>query len=138
MQSENLKLEEIVGWTGGKKLGTKKDSFNFIGTDSRDDLTGKLFIPLRGDMFDAHDFIKSAIDKGATGVLVDRKSKKPVSAEVYSSITAIEVDDTLLALQKIAHGYRKKLNKKMDIKMKKLNNLHLLKYVLVVVVLVVV
>mgnify|MGYP001010037530 FL=1 len=58
MQSESLKLDDILKWTGGKLVNKVKDSFDFIGTDSRADLKEKLFIPLRGDAFDGHQFIQ--------------------------------------------------------------------------------
>lgn len=113
MQNEFLALADILSWSRGKLINKKNETFDFIGTDSRSNLTGQLFIPLRGDSFDAHDFIKGAIEKGSTGVLFDKKTKAPVDLSVIKSVTAIEVEDTLLALQEIAQGYRKKLNKKI-------------------------
>ncbi len=113
MQNENLSLEDILKWSRGKLVNKKAEAFDFIGTDSRSDLTGKFYIPLRGDSFDAHDFIKGAIEKGALGVLSDNKAKAPVQAAAFKAVTLIEVDDTLLALQEIAQGYRKRLNKKI-------------------------
>ncbi len=115
MQKETLKLDDVVAWTRGKLLNNAKAtlaaSFDFVGTDSRSDLTGKLFVPLRGDVFDAHDFINTAIEKGCTGVLFDRKSKTPLKLDLDGPIALIEVEDSLLALQELAQGYRKKLKK---------------------------
>lgn len=110
MQNESLKLDDILKWTGGKLITKVKDHFDFIGTDSRTDLAGKLFIPLRGDAFDGHQFIKTAIEKQSGGVIFDTKSKEAIALD-RSSVTLIQVDDTLKALQDIAQGYRKKLNK---------------------------
>ena len=115
MENESLSLEDAVTWTRGKLVNNTKaklvSSFDFIGTDSRSDLTKKLFVPLRGDVFDAHDFIHSAIEKGCTGVLFDNKSKTPLKLDLDGPIALIEVEDTLLALQEMAQGYRKKLKK---------------------------
>jgi UDP-N-acetylmuramoyl-tripeptide--D-alanyl-D-alanine ligase len=111
MQSEYLKLDDVLNWSKGKLINKKKDTFDFIGTDSRADLAGKLFIPLRGDSFDGHSFIKMAVDKGCAGVVFDSKSKVPVEFDKNGPATLIRVEDTLQALQDIAHGYRKKLNK---------------------------
>ncbi len=115
MQQETLKLDDVLAWTRGKLVNSDKatlaSSFDFVGTDSRSDLNGKLFVPLRGDVFDAHDFINTAIEKGCTGVLFDRKSKKSLKLNLDGSVALIEVEDSLLALQELAHGYRKKLNK---------------------------
>lgn len=111
MQNESLKLEDILIWTRGMAVATHNDSFDFVGTDSRADLTGKLFIPLRGDNFDGHDFIKMAYEKGCAGILFDNKSKQQPALDKNWPVTLIQVDDTLQALQDIAYGYRKKLNK---------------------------
>tara|TARA_B110001454_G_scaffold219111_1_gene250084 strand:- start:93506 stop:94936 length:1431 start_codon:yes stop_codon:yes gene_type:complete len=110
MQSESLKLDDVLKWTGGKLVHKAKDTFDFIGTDSRADLKEKLFIPLRGDAFDGHQFIKTAIEKQCSGVIFDLKSKDPVAFD-KTAVTLIQVADTLKALQDISHGYRKKLNK---------------------------
>lgn len=112
MQNESLKLDEILKWTGGNLINKVKDSFDFIGTDSRADLKEKLFIPLRGDAFDGHQFIQMAMDKGCNGVIFDSKTKDPTKFDVKAT-TVIQVDDTLKALQDISHGYRKKLNMKI-------------------------
>lgn len=110
MQNESLKLDDILKWTGGQLVNKVKDTFDFVGTDSRAELKEKLFIPLRGDEFDGHQFIKMAIEKQCNGVIFDAKSKDPFSFD-KSAVTLIQVDDTLKALQDISHGYRKKLKK---------------------------
>lgn len=113
MQNEFLKLAEILQWSKGKLIHEKRDTFDFIGTDTRADLSGKLFIPLRGESFDGHSFLKIAVDKGCAGIIFDRKSQELIQIEQNSQVTLIEVEDTLHALQEIAHGYRKKINKKI-------------------------
>ncbi|OYZ23812.1 MAG: hypothetical protein B7Y39_03565 [Bdellovibrio sp. 28-41-41] len=110
MQNESLKLDDILRWTGGKLVHKVKDTFDFIGTDSRAELKDKLFIPLRGDAFDGHHFIKMAIEKQCSGVVFDMKAKDPVDFD-KSAVTLIQVEDTLKALQDISQGYRKKLKK---------------------------
>lgn len=106
-----LQLDDVLTWSAGKLLNRAHDSFDFIGTDSRVNLKDKLFIPLRGDLFDGHMFIKAAIENGCSGIIFDRKSNPKIAIDPNSHVTHIEVDDTLLALQAIAHGYRRKLNK---------------------------
>lgn len=108
MPNESLKLDDILSWTKGTLLNKNKEIFDFIGTDTRADMTGKLFIPLRGDAFDAHGFIQAAVEKGCAGIIFDKKTfdVKPVTG-----VTMIEVSDTLEALQNLASGYRKKLGK---------------------------
>ncbi|MBL7544913.1 MAG: UDP-N-acetylmuramoyl-tripeptide--D-alanyl-D-alanine ligase [Bdellovibrionaceae bacterium] len=111
MQNELLKLEDVVHWTKGTLILKNSEQFDFIGTDSRVDLTGKLFVPLRGDSFDGHQFIHKAIENGCAGIIYDRKSKASLSLDKSVPVTLIEVEDTLSALQSLAQGYRKKLNK---------------------------
>ena len=46
-------------------------------TDSRTTRPGDLFVALRGDRFDAHDFISEAIDGGASAVLCSESNSQP-------------------------------------------------------------
>ena len=65
-------------------------------TDSRDVQPGDLFIALRGERQDGHDFIVEAVARGATAVMVER----PVSGA--ANATVFQVDDCLAALQRLA------------------------------------
>ena len=49
------------------------DSIDFIdvSTDSRSIGPGTLFVALRGEKFDGHDYVAAALEKGATAALVD-------------------------------------------------------------------
>ena len=56
-------------------LGTKNDSRAGIGsvtTDSRETESGALFIALKGERFDGHDYIPQAIARGAAAVIAER------------------------------------------------------------------
>lgn len=110
MRNESLKLDDILKWTGGKLINKVNDTFDFIGTDSRVELKDKVFIPLRGEAFDGHQFIQLAIEKHCGAVIYDSKSTEPYKFDT-SSVTMVCVPDTLKALQDIAQGYRKKLGK---------------------------
>ena len=108
---KNFELKFILQATGGKALSQPHSNFHGVGTDTRKDLTGQLFLALKGEQFDAHQFILKAIDQGATGVLVHE-----VSAELsalQSKVTIIQVPDTLEALQDLARAIRKKLKTKV-------------------------
>ena len=55
------------------KINIKENiKFNNVIIDSRDNLKGSLFIPIKGQNFDGHDFIKQALDKGANASLINR------------------------------------------------------------------
>ena len=74
------------------------NKFNGVSGISIDDRTvqpGELFIALKGDKFDGHDFIKSAIKKGAGGVLVS-------NIQLAKQYDGLLVDDTNKALKNIA------------------------------------
>jgi UDP-N-acetylmuramoyl-tripeptide--D-alanyl-D-alanine ligase len=74
--------------------------FTSVTTDSRAIEAGCLFVALKGETFDGHQFVEQAIASGATGVLVSREVSAPSNACV------LRVDDTLVALQEIAKAHR--------------------------------
>lgn len=101
----NLTTEEIIKATGGKLLsGDLKSSEHFRGVsiDSRTISDGEIFFTLRGQRFDGHDFLKEALLKG-DGAVVDIEPQ-----EVSERKVIIYVEDTLRALQDLAHFLRLK------------------------------
>jgi UDP-N-acetylmuramoyl-tripeptide--D-alanyl-D-alanine ligase len=72
-------------------------------TDTRSDLQNKLFFCLKGPNFDANQFAKQALAKGASHVVSDDQRYK---GEHGISV----VDDALTALQCLAHHHRQQLN----------------------------
>lgn len=79
-----------------------------VSTDSRDMENNKLFIPLIGDNFNGHNFLKSAIDNGAVAALWQEDQIAP---EI--ELPLIYVKDTLDALQNLAKAYRESLDIKV-------------------------
>lgn len=75
--------------------------------DSRKNLKGSLFIAIKGEKYDGHDFVSAAVKKGAGAVLID---KKWYSRFRSLDITLITVEDTVKALGQIAAIWRDKLN----------------------------
>ena len=61
------KLAEIVGFNG--RLAEVE--IERVVTDSRKVQTGDLFVALKGENFDGHDFVKDVLDKGAVLVMVE-------------------------------------------------------------------
>jgi UDP-N-acetylmuramoyl-tripeptide--D-alanyl-D-alanine ligase len=68
-------------------------------TDSRTLQPGDLFVALRGPRFDGHAFVADVLSRGAAGAIVE-------SGRVQGDARAIEVPDTLEALQRLAHAVR--------------------------------
>ena len=73
--------------------------FDGVSTDSRTDVAGTLFVALRGERFDAHDFVEAAVERGARGVLVDTSTWERWQA---LPVCCIATSDTLASLQQLA------------------------------------
>lgn len=68
--------------------------------DSREAQPGKLFFALHGEHQDGHDFVREAINAGASGTVVERPVEAPDGAAVF------HVSDSLQALQRLAAWWR--------------------------------
>src|SRR5690242_1413235 len=60
---------------------------------------GNLFIALKGDRVDGHDFLQEAAETGASAAIVDEKH-----SQINCQLPLIRVSDTLEALQKLAQA----------------------------------
>lgn len=74
----------------------------YICTDSREADAQTAFVALRGERVDGHDYIATALANGCRCVICERRNE----ALEKSSATAIVVNDTELALSKLANNYR--------------------------------
>ncbi len=79
-----------------------------ISIDSRNVKEGELFVALKGDRFDGHDFVPDAIKKGAWGALVERAALEHKFSSLGGLKNILPVEDTLYALQEMAHLHREK------------------------------
>lgn len=79
-----------------------------VSIDSRNIREGELFVALRGDRFDGHDFVPEAIRKGAWGALVERSVLESRYDSLGGLKNIVPVEDTLFALQEMSHMHRKK------------------------------
>jgi UDP-N-acetylmuramoyl-tripeptide--D-alanyl-D-alanine ligase len=79
---------------------------NDIRTDSRSAQAGDLFLALRGEHFDGHDFIAEVAACGVAAVMVERR-KLPSSLPPCGMLV---VDDVRVAFGKIAAAYREQFN----------------------------
>ncbi len=97
-----LTLREAASLVPGSTiLGDEHIAFDRISTDSRTVGPGDLFVALKGENFDAHDFLDQIAERQATAVLVSR-------SPADSSIPGLRVTDTRVALTDLAHGWRAK------------------------------
>ncbi len=70
-----------------------------ITTDSRSINSGDIFLALRGEKFDGHEFVQSTIEQGAIAAIVDAQFEA-------ADLPVLVVSDTLQAYQTIAHWWR--------------------------------
>ncbi len=78
-------------------------TFASISTDTRAVRPGSLFVALRGERFDAHDFLPAAAEAGAVAAVV-REGTPPVPG-----LTLLEVSDTLRAFGALARARRARI-----------------------------
>jgi len=92
-----LRLSEVALWTHGTLSG-KDLMVRGVAIDTRVPMQGALFVALKGDNFDGHDFVEKAKEAGAVALLVARP--------VASDLPQVVVTDTLLALGDLASHAR--------------------------------
>lgn len=100
-----IELQTLIQVTGGQNLSVQADKFSGIGTDTRTDLKGQLFIALKGEAFDAHQFLQKAVEQGAAGLLVHEENAQ--TKALLGKVTIVKVADTLAALQKLGAWARR-------------------------------
>ena len=96
-------LSQVLEATQGTSAHTDNIKFLDVSTDTRTIESGFLFVALKGDTFDGHDFINAAIEKGATGAIVEK-------GRSVEGIACIEVDNTLVAYQNLARYHRRRFD----------------------------
>jgi UDP-N-acetylmuramoyl-tripeptide--D-alanyl-D-alanine ligase len=72
-----------------------------IMTDTRSLKPGHLFLALRGEKFDGHDFAGVAVEQGAIAAITDRRTGTQLNG-----VPQLQVEDTLQAYQQIARWWR--------------------------------
>lgn len=98
MQATNAVLKKI----------TSASIFCGVTTDTRKVEEGMLFVALKGEKFDGHDFIAEATKKGAIGAIVNKDYDVSRLEDVEIDILA--VNDTLKAYQDLAKLWRSKFS----------------------------
>jgi len=99
-QQPMTNLQQAAGWIAGASIsGDATRSFSRVHTDSRTVEPGDLFVALKGERFDAHDFLADVVARGAAAVMVSR--------EVGLDVPALVVPDTRIGLGELAAGWRR-------------------------------
>ncbi len=97
---EILKLSEIANACGGEY--TSEAEINAVCIDTRKITKGCLFICIKGERFDAHEFADEALEKGAAAVMIDE--------DISPNGAYVKVDNTAKALLKLGGYYRSKFS----------------------------
>ncbi|QBM18023.1 UDP-N-acetylmuramoyl-tripeptide--D-alanyl-D-alanine ligase [Marinobacter sp. JH2] len=96
-------LAEAQSWLGaslaGKPVDAEKMRFEGVSTDTRAVGDGQLFVALRGERFDGHEFLEQARLQGAVAAVVE-------AADDSVPFPQLVVDDTVNALAVLAAGNR--------------------------------
>ncbi|HEU0264957.1 MAG TPA: UDP-N-acetylmuramoyl-tripeptide--D-alanyl-D-alanine ligase [Geobacterales bacterium] len=99
-------VADIGRATGGILQGGSEQLVTAVSTDSRSVEPGQLFVPLRGERFDGHDFLPQVAERGVTVALVERQWVNSHAAP--PGLTLIVVPDTLRALGDLAIFHRQR------------------------------
>ncbi|HEY3416016.1 MAG TPA: UDP-N-acetylmuramoyl-tripeptide--D-alanyl-D-alanine ligase [Armatimonadota bacterium] len=107
-------LEEVIAATSGQLLLRGPFSqFSAVSTDTRALQMGDLFIAIRGERWNGHDFLSDALKAGAAGVIVEQAVPGVRRSREYppsGDWAVIEVTDTLYALGKLAQYHRERFH----------------------------
>jgi UDP-N-acetylmuramoyl-tripeptide--D-alanyl-D-alanine ligase len=101
--SAMLNLQQMLPWLSGARLvGEGNTAVLRVHTDTRTIEPGDLFVALKGERFDANDFLQEAKDKGVVAALCHPGAGLKDGLD----LPRIEVPDTKLALAELATGWR--------------------------------
>ena len=104
-----MSIGVIANWVDGQlSRGSAASEVDAVCTDSRALTPGSLFVALRGEKFDGHNFIRQAAESGAAGAIVEQ-----APSDLPENFAVIKVSDTLGALQRMAAAYRRTLPAKV-------------------------
>ena len=94
-----MSLAEAAAAMGARTAGGEL-RFDGVSTDTRSIGQGQLFVAIRGERFDGHDFLAAAKARGAAAALVDEKYSGPTPLPV------LVADDTRPALGRLGRHWR--------------------------------
>ncbi len=95
----NSNLTQLLPHLAGARL-TQDAAFAGVSTDSRNIAPGNLFVALKGERFDAHDYLEQVAAQGAAAVVAER-------VPAGFTLPALVVPDTRAALGEIAAWWRR-------------------------------
>ncbi len=113
---EELREVISVKILAGQDTSWSRRRVRQISTDSRSIRRGDLFVALRGDRFDGHDFVPAVLAKGAVGAIVHDEYHLPSGAAAvrrkssHSAPVLFGARDPLFAYQQLATHHRSRFD----------------------------
>ena len=109
--SDMMTLNQALPWLGEARLiGSGDVAFCRVHTDTRSIEPGDLFVALRGERFDAHDFLLEAKRRGAVAALCQGDADERLRA---AGLPGLVVANTRLALTALACHWRAQFQLKL-------------------------
>ena len=104
-------LQDILYRSGTKEIiGSLNKEITTVAFDSREVIEGSLFVAIVGTQVDGHDFIHTAIEKGATAIICNE-----MPGDKQPDITYVIVSNSSEALGYIASNYYDNPSEKLKI-----------------------
>ncbi len=109
-----IAVEETPLWTGlaleaatqAVRTGPECLSVNGVSIDTRTIQRGDLFVAIRGDNLDGHDYVETAFENGAAAALVSSSQVERFHGQLAGSGTLLAVPDTLTAMEQLGVASR--------------------------------
>jgi UDP-N-acetylmuramoyl-tripeptide--D-alanyl-D-alanine ligase len=109
---EEIKVGDVVSPTMGELArGDAGLPVSGVSTDSREILPGMIFLALKGEIFDGHEFVIKAIERGASCVVVEQGYEVKIPPGLNAAV--VKVQDTLMALGDLASWWRHRFDVKV-------------------------
>lgn len=110
-----LTLEQIRYWMDAQFAGSAGQQASLVSgysIDSRTIASGDLFVAIHGERLNGHDFVAAALTSGAIAAVVARKEIERYAGQGIQDRLLV-VEDTLHALQTLAHSVRRHWGKRL-------------------------
>lgn len=106
-----LSPDEVAARTGGRWLTrpASGSALTGVGIDTRGDLQRKVFVAVRGERHDGHDYLRQAAAAGAS-VLIVHRHPSAGEGDLPAGVGILLVDDTRAALGRLAAAWRQTLS----------------------------
>jgi len=100
------RLSQIAQSMNGEFVGDNNSIYTQLSSDTRTLNAGDVYIALKGENFDGHDFISQAIDKKAACIIAQKNKINSKISIISKSVPVIWVEDTTIALGLFAKYWR--------------------------------